>query len=229
MINLITTSSSQNARMSFELWKNLRCDNVIHVLKAHQRLCYRFYSTWFWDLCSRFLRDIDFSMLDVRVGVILLSPHPIDQVQDFHPFANSIQRFHPKLIQSLQNVWKIGLLDKTQSKMLNRVSHKTMWAVTICVMHVGYQTSASSCPFCDCSCNFVDRPKCVRSTNSCQNKHVMTIWEHTFDNSPTASSSSSVKLRSSKQGNETLYHSSVLLFAKSQHLSTHFFERPSIS
>ena len=60
-------------------------------------------------------------------------------------------------------------------------------------------------------------------------KYFKTICEYLFDNSPTDSSSSSLKLRSSKQGVETLCNCSVFLFASSQHLSTHFFAFPSIS
>ena len=56
--------------------------------------------------------------------------------------------------------------------MLSRVSHMAILSMIICVMNVCYQTSQASvtgsCPFCDCSCKFVHRPKNVKSTNSCQ-------------------------------------------------------------
>ena len=55
-------------------------------------------------------------------------------------------------------------------------------------------------------------------------KHFKTICEHTFDNSPTYSSSSCLKWWSSEQGLETLYNCSVFLFATSQWCFNAFFE-----
>ena len=60
-------------------------------------------------------------------------------------------------------------------------------------------------------------------------KHFKTRCEHTSDKSPTGSSSSFLKLWSSKEGFDTLYSSSVFLFDNSQSLSTHFWARPSMS
>ena len=60
-----------------------------------------------------------------------------------------------------------------------------------------------------------------------KHKHFKTICEHTLDNSPTDSSSSFLKWRSSKQGLETVFNWSVFLFASSQSLSTHFWACPS--
>ena len=81
--------------------------------------------------------------------------------------------------------------------MLSRVSHMTILSVIMCVMNVKNQSSwtslTSSCPFGVRSSKFVCRSKNVRSANS------WTIWEQTFDNSPTVSNSSFLKLWSSKQ------------------------------
>ena len=60
-------------------------------------------------------------------------------------------------------------------------------------------------------------------------EHFRTVWEHTFDNSPTDFNSSSLKWWSSMQGVDTLWSCWVILFAYSQHRSTHFFAWPSIS
>ena len=57
-----------------------------------------------------------------------------------------------------------------------------------------------------------------------RHKHFKTICEHTFDNSPADSSSSSFKWWSSKQGLETLFHCSAILFATSQYISQRIFE-----
>ena len=54
-------------------------------------------------------------------------------------------------------------------------------------------------------------------------KHLKTFCEHTLDNSPTVSSSSLLKLWSSKHGVGTLYNCSVFLVATLTYLSTHFF------
>ena len=58
--------------------------------------------------------------------------------------------------------------------------------------------------------------------NRAKIKHFKTICEQPFDNSPTVSSSSFLKLWSSKHGVETLNNYSVFLLASSQDLSTHF-------
>ena len=55
-----------------------------------------------------------------------------------------------------------------------------------------------------------------------------TICEHTLDNSPTVSSSSLLKLWSSRQRVETLYNCSVFLFASSQNLRKHFVRMSSL-
>ena len=59
-------------------------------------------------------------------------------------------------------------------------------------------------------------------------KHFKTLCDHTFDNSPTDSSSSFLKWWSSKQRLQTLYKCSVFLFASLQHLSTQFWACASI-
>ena len=59
-------------------------------------------------------------------------------------------------------------------------------------------------------------------------KHSKTICEHTLDNSPTVSSSSFLKLWSSRQRVETLYNCSVFLFASSQNLRKHFVRMSSL-
>ena len=60
-------------------------------------------------------------------------------------------------------------------------------------------------------------------------KHLRTIWEHTFDNSPTDFISSSLNWWWSMHGVATLYDCWFVLFATSQYLSTQFFARPSMS
>ena len=121
---------------------------------------------------------------------------------------------------------KIRVLKQSQSALFRSITHMTILSVFTCVMNVWNQTSlsfvASSCPSGDWSCQFVHGPQDVRSSNSCQVSAFQTICEHTFDNSPTDSSSSFLKWWSSKQGLETLRNCSVFLFANSQYLSTHF-------
>ena len=60
-------------------------------------------------------------------------------------------------------------------------------------------------------------------------KHFRTIWEHSFDNSPTDFNSSSLKWWSSMLGVDTLWSWRVVLFANSQFRSTHFLAWPSIT
>ena len=56
-----------------------------------------------------------------------------------------------------------------------------------------------------------------------EHRHFTTIWEQTVDNSPTDRVSSSFKWWSSRHGVATLYNCWVVLFAISQHFSTHSF------
>ena len=60
-------------------------------------------------------------------------------------------------------------------------------------------------------------------------KNFRTIWDDTFDNSPTDFNSSSLKWWSSMHGVDTLLSCWFVLFANSQHLSTHFLAWPSMS
>ena len=60
-------------------------------------------------------------------------------------------------------------------------------------------------------------------------RHFTTICEQTVDKSPTGPFSSSLNWWSSMHGVATLYNCSVVLFASSQHLSTHFIAWPSMS
>ena len=60
-------------------------------------------------------------------------------------------------------------------------------------------------------------------------KQIRTIWENTFDNSPTDFNSSSLIWWSSIHGDDTLYSCWVVLFANSQYRSTHFLAWPSMS
>ena len=60
-------------------------------------------------------------------------------------------------------------------------------------------------------------------------KHVKTICEQTFDNSPNVSKSSSSNWWSSIQSVETWYYCSMFLLSNSQYLSTHVFACPSVS
>ena len=67
---------------------------------------------------------------------------------------------------------KVSVLDQSQSTMLCRITHMALLSVITRVMNVRDHTSqafvTSSGPFCDRSCQFVYRPKNVRSTNSGQ-------------------------------------------------------------
>ena len=56
-----------------------------------------------------------------------------------------------------------------------------------------------------------------------------TVWEQALDNFSNRFQSSFLKFWSSKQRVETLHNGSVILFASSQDLSTHFFAWPSMS
>ena len=60
-------------------------------------------------------------------------------------------------------------------------------------------------------------------------KYFRTIWEQTFDNSPTDPISSSLNWWSSRHGVATWYNCWVVLFASSQYRYTHFFAWPFIS
>ena len=91
------------------------------------------------------------------------------QVCDFRKYI----RFTPRIeFESSRSPAKSESWNRPQSTMLSRVTHTAILSVFIYVMNVGNQTSeasvTSSCPFCDRSCNFVDRPENVKSSNSCQ-------------------------------------------------------------
>ena len=125
------------------------------------------------------------------------------------------------------------VLEQTQSAVLCRVSHMTMLTIVICVMNVWNQSCqsfvASLSPFVtDLESLFTDHKMSGRPSRA-KYKHIRTIWEHTFDNSPTDPNSSYLNWWSSRHGVVTLYSCWVVLFASSQHRSTYFFARPSIS
>ena len=65
--------------------------------------------------------------------------------------------------------------------------------------------------------------------NRAKYKHVKTICEYIFLNSPTAPNSYSLNWWSSKHGIVTLQNCWVVLFASSQHHNAHFFAGPSIA
>ena len=113
-----------------------------------------------------------------------------------------------------------------------RVSHMTILHVATCTLDIQNQTSqafvTSSGPFCYRSCQFVYRPKNVRSTDASEIQAFQDS-EKTFDNSPTDVNSSSLKLWSSRQGVDTLYNCCVVWFANSQYFATLFCACPSMS
>ena len=147
---------------------------------------------------------------------------------------SKIHRNPARLIQSLQirpQSLRFGTIPVD-----NAVPRDPPWqklSVIMCVMNVRNQTSqafvTSSCPFCNCSSKFVYGPKNVRSTSSCQVQAFPDyLWAYLFS-CRTVSSSSFLKLWSSKHGFATLYNCSFFFFASSQHLSTQFWACPSMS
>ena len=119
--------------------------------------------------------------------------------------------------------------------MLSLVSHMTILSIIIFVMNVWNQSSwasvTNSGPHGDLSSKFVltdQRLACLPIRT--KYKHCKTICEHTFDSSPTDSSSSSLKWWSSKQEVETLCNYHVFLCVPIRRTSLRaFFACPSIS
>ena len=97
----------KNVQLGFEMRKCCACDNVIHIRQfITSRLLSLFDLVLGW--CFRFHCVLDFSALDHRAflfdsdlslldgcslkNAILLSPHPTDREQGYHPCANQ----HPE-------------------------------------------------------------------------------------------------------------------------------------
>ena len=97
-----------------------------------------------------------------------------------------------------------------------RIAHMTTLAVITRKMNVGNLSCQSSvtclCPFCDRSCQVVDWPQNVKSTNPCQVQTFQYNMGTTSDNSPFFSNSSFLIWWSSKQGWETLFHAFFAFF-----------------
>ena len=91
----------KNVQMSFDLRRCCACDNVIHIRQLINFSVTVSVKFWYWGWCFGFHCMLDFSTLDHKTFIfnndlslldgcslknaILLSPHPIDREQGFHP------------------------------------------------------------------------------------------------------------------------------------------------